>query len=95
MLGMKTLWNRYEVWRLGRCREGSAAADLLGASVLLPVSSFMLWRATAPALACGVEAGWVVSGALIFAAGWSSLGRAFWVRLVWRLRSGRTHPKRG
>ena len=83
-MNLARAWQRHEAWRIERCHKRGAAAELLGGALLLPASAFVIWRAVEPGTACGTHPLAVAGGVLLFALGWSSLGRAYWVRLVAR-----------
>ncbi len=81
-MDLSRAWRLHEARRIERCRRGGAATELLGAVLLLPASVFVLWRSIAFEPECGTSPLGVASGVMLFALGWSSLGRAYWMRLV-------------
>jgi len=76
-------FERYARWRVARCREQSpwvlvVAALFLGTALVLLAIGL---RGTSES-----SASIVVGGVLIFAGGWSGVGRVFWEHQVWKLK---------
>ena len=76
-------FERYARWRVARCREQSPWIVVL-AALLLGSAALLLAIGLRGASQDSVSI--VVGGVLIFAAGWSGLGRVFWEHQVWKLK---------
>lgn len=75
-------WERYELWRIDRCREENVVGRIVIGTLILATSA--LWVSLLPD-----DPDWlnVATGALLFTTGWSLLGGAFWERQVCRLKA--------